>query len=125
MNLTELCGNGCGTRYEKEYQNKFRDCITFYFDGKVLFERFCYGEGACRVFSVWGVVDHSGTITYKQPFSNGVDASALPHQITSWNGHILLFDHQRFCWQPIRELTYDSQNGYSPIRLLLRRLCKR
>lgn len=69
MNLTELCGNGCGTRYEKEYQNKFRDCITFYFDGKVLFER--------------------------------------------------------FCWQPIRELKHDSQNGYSPLRLLLRRLCKR
>ena len=33
--------------------NPFRDCLLFYLDGRIRFERYCYSEAACLVFSVW------------------------------------------------------------------------
>ena len=32
MDAKELAGSGCGRRYEKEYLNKYRDCMLFYCD---------------------------------------------------------------------------------------------
>ena len=51
---TDFAGRGCGRRYEKELETHFRDCMLFYLDGRIRFERYCYGEAACLVFSVWG-----------------------------------------------------------------------
>ena len=43
-----------GIRYEKSGRHHFRDRVTVYRDGKLLFERFCYGEAAGLVFSMKG-----------------------------------------------------------------------
>ena len=51
-NAAEFAGPGCGRRYEKELETHFRDCLLFYLDGRIKFERYCYGEAACLVFSV-------------------------------------------------------------------------
>ena len=51
---TDFAGRGCGRRYEKALETHFRDCMLFYLDGRIRFERYCYGEAACLVFSVWG-----------------------------------------------------------------------
>ena len=52
-NAADFAGSGCGRRYEKELETHFRDCLLFYLDGRIRFERYCYGEAACLVFSVW------------------------------------------------------------------------
>ena len=52
-NAADFAGSGCGRRYEKELETHFRDCMLFYLDGRIRFERYCYGEAACLVFSVW------------------------------------------------------------------------
>ena len=52
-NAADFAGAGCGRRYEKELETHFRDCMLFYLDGRIRFERYCYGEAACLVFSVW------------------------------------------------------------------------
>lgn len=51
-NAADFAGSGCGRRYEKELETHFRDCLLFYLDGRIRFERYCYGEAACLVFSV-------------------------------------------------------------------------
>ena len=52
-NAADFAGPLCGRRYEKELETHFRDCLLFYLDGRIRFERYCYGEAACLVFSAW------------------------------------------------------------------------
>ena len=52
-NAADFAGTRCGSRYEKELETHFRDCLLFYLDGRIRFERYCYGEAACLVFSAW------------------------------------------------------------------------
>ena len=73
-NAADFAGSGCGRRYEKELETHFRDCLLFYLDGRIRFERYCYGEAACLVFSVW---------------AHGFDA----------DGNILWDHQQHFCGQ--------------------------
>ena len=40
---TDFAGRGCGRRYEKELETHFRDCMLFYLDDRIRFERYCYG----------------------------------------------------------------------------------
>lgn len=122
MQPQQLAGPACGRRYEKEYLNKFRDCITFYYDGKVRFERFCYGEGACFVFGVWGAMAPDGTLTYRQPLDAAADADALPQALTRIDGATLYFDDKRPKWQLDKELDADPQNGYGKLKMALRRV---
>ena len=42
-NAADFAGNACGRRYEKEMETHFRDCLLFYLDGRIRFERYCYG----------------------------------------------------------------------------------
>ena len=51
--LPILPGPGAGAVMRKSWRPDFRDCLLFYLDGRIRFERYCYGEAACLVFSVW------------------------------------------------------------------------
>ena len=51
-NAVDFAGTLCGCRYEKELETHFRDCLLFYIDGRIRFERYCYGEAACLVLSM-------------------------------------------------------------------------
>ena len=42
-----------GFRYQRAGHQRYRDRITVYRDGRLLFERFCYGEAAGLVFKLW------------------------------------------------------------------------
>ena len=125
MNAQQLAGDACGRRYEKEYLNKFRDCMLFYCDGKVRFERYCYGEGACFVFGVWAALEADGTLRYKKPFDPLVDEGALPQKLTKAEGGVLYFDDARWKWEPAADLACDPKNGYTRLRMLLFRLTGR
>lgn len=122
MQPQQFAGPKCGRRYEKEYLNKFRDCITFYWDGKVRFERFCYGEGACFVFGAWAEMAEDGALTYRQPLDAAADPAALPQKLTSAEGDTLYFDGKRPKWQLEAELSCDAKNGYGKLNTLLRRV---
>lgn len=125
MKAQDYSGAKCGRRYEQDYINKFRDCLTFYYDGNIRFERFCYGEGACFVFGAWATMAEDGTLTYKQPLEALVDASALPQKLTGTDGDALVFDERRFQWRPIKELAHDSKHGYSQLKMLFAKLFHR
>lgn len=128
MNTTvtakELAGENCGRRYEKEYVNKFRDCLSFYCDGKVRFERFCYGEGACFVFGVWASLSEDGTLVYEEPFDPQVKPEALPKKLTGREDDVLYFDEQRWRWELDSDFTSDEKNGYTPFKMFLKRFFK-
>lgn len=121
----ELAGENCGRRYEKEYVNKFRDCLSFYCDGKVRFERFCYGEGACFVFGVWASLLPDGSLNYEKPLDPLAEPEALPKKITRREGDVLYFDEQRWRWELTADFTKDEKNGYTPFKLFLKRIFKR
>lgn len=122
MQPQQLAGPKCGRRYEKEYLNKFRDCITFYCDGKVRFDRYCYGEGACFVFGAWAAMSEDGSLSYRQPLDPAADPAALPHKLTQIEGTTLYFDAKRPKWQLEKDLDADPQNGYSKLKMALRRV---
>lgn len=127
MKVTDFSGTKCGNRYQKDFHDKFRDCVSFYIDGKLKFERFCYGEGACLVYGVWGTMKEDGTIVYKQPFDSAVEPEALPKQITKIedDGETLYFDENWKKWIVKAELTSDKLNGYTPFKCLIKRMLKK
>lgn len=125
MQATQFAGTGCGQRYEKEFINKFRDCMTFYCDGRVLFQRFCCGEGACLVFEVWAALETDGALRYDQPLPPLARDVQLPAALTGAEGSTLYFDNARWKWQCSATLAADAKHGYSPLRMALRRLLGR
>ena len=97
-NAVDFAGTLCGCRYEKELETHFRDCLLFYIDGRIRFERYCYGEAACLVFSLWANgLDETGKILWVKEPEFEVDQKAIPRVITDVqeNGTALQVDNQR------------------------------
>lgn len=120
MNIKALSGGNCATIYKKENQTKFRDCLTVYIDGRVLFERYCYGEAAGLVFDCWASeIDEGGNILWIREPENQSRKDALPHVIEDFSdGAIkILGDTKRYIKE--KELQKDSARGYSKFKLWL------
>ena len=82
-NAADFAGSGCGRRYEKELETHFRDCLLFYLDGRIRFERYCYGEAACLVFSVWAHgFDADGNILWDREPEFESQKTAIPRVLT-------------------------------------------
>ena len=114
-NAVDFAGTLCGCRYEKELETHFRDCLLFYIDGRIRFERYCYGEAACLVLWV------------KEPEFE-VDQKAIPRVITDVqeNGTALQVDNQRKRYVKTEEFDEDKPNGYGRFKVfLLRRKLKK
>ena len=97
-NAVDFAGTLCGCRYEKELETHFRDCLLFYIDGRIRFERYCYGEAACLVFSLWANgLDETGKILWVKEPEFEVDQKAIPRVITDVqeNGTAMQVDNQR------------------------------
>lgn len=121
VNAADFAGPACGRRYEKELETHFRDCLLFYLDGRIKFERYCYGEAACLVFSVWAHgFDDSGKILWDQEPEFEVDQKAIPRVLTDVqeNGTALQFDGLRKRYCQTEEFDADKPNGYSKFKLL-------
>ena len=94
-NAADFAGSGCGRRYEKELETHFRDCLLFYLDGRIRFERYCYGEAACLVFSVWAHgFDADGNILWDREPEFESQKTAIPRVLTDIqeDGNALPFD---------------------------------
>ena len=128
-NAAEFAGPGCGRRYEKELETHFRDCLLFYLDGRIRFERYCYGEAACLVFSVWGSgFDAEGRILWDKEPTIEADRAVLPRVLTDIqeDGCALQFDGARKRYVKTEEFETDKANGYTPFKMFwLRRRARR
>ena len=112
---TDFAGALCGRRYEKEMETHFRDCLLFYLDGRIRFERYCYGEAACLVFSVWAHgFDAQGKILWDKEPEFEIQRSALPRVLTDVQeeGTALQFDGLRKRYVMTEEFASDKPNGY-------------
>lgn len=123
-NATDFAGPACGRRYEKELETHFRDCLLFYLDGRIKFERYCYGEAACLVFSVWAHgFDENGKIRWDKEPEFETDQKALPRVLTDVQdeGTALQFDGLRKRYVLTEEFDTDKMNGYSRFKVFLLR----
>ena len=105
--------------YEKEGNTKFRDRITVFFDGKVLFERFCWGEAAGLVFAVWAEeIRENGEILWKKPFDAAVKEDALPKQVSNSENNAFYFDENAAKWALEDTKKTDPNHGYTGLKML-------
>lgn len=105
-----------GITFQKEGQARYRDRITVYFDGKLLFERFCYGEAAGLVFDLHGKCVQPIDWDYNScAHSQKEDA---PKELTDFQNNNLYFDDKTAAWQEKELLKTDSKNGYSFLKML-------
>lgn len=114
-NAATFAGTACGRRYEKEMETHFRDCLLFYLDGRIRFERYCYGEAACLVFSTWAKgFDADGRILWEKEPEFESQRSALPRVLTDIQeeGTALQFDKMRKRYVMTEEFSEDKPNGY-------------
>lgn len=127
-NAADFAGAACGRRYEKEWETHFRDCLLFYLDGRIRFERYCYGEAACLVFSTWAHgFDADGNILWDKEPKFEVDQKALPRVLTDIqeNGTALQFDGLRKRYVQTEEFAVDKANGYGKLKVWALRRKKR
>ena len=119
-NAADFAGAACGQRFEKELETHFRDCMLFYLDGRVRFERYCYGEAACLVFSVWGRgLDADGSILWEKEPEFESQQAALPRALTDVQegGTALQFDGARKRYLLTESIEEDKANGYSKFKV--------
>ena len=114
---TDYAGRGCGRRYEKELETHFRDCMLFYLDGRIRFERYCYGEAACLVFSVWAHgFDADGNILWDREPEFESQKTAIPRVLTDiqedGDNFVLEADLPGFKKEDVK---LDLDNGYLTI----------
>lgn len=119
-NPKDFAGPSCGRRYEKELETHFRDCMLFYLDGRIRFERYCYGEAACLVFSVWASgIDADGKILWDKEPEFESQQKAIPRVLTDVqeNGTALQFDGMRKRYLQTEEFAEDKANGYGKFKV--------
>lgn len=123
-NAADFAGTLCGRRYEKELETHFRDCLLFYLDGRIRFERYCYGEAACLVFSLWARgFGPDGSILWAKEPEFETDQNAIPRVLTDIqeNGAALQFDSARKRYVFTEEFARDKANGYGALKVFFLR----
>ena len=80
----------------------FRDMVTVYCDGRLLFERFCAGE-AGRIRWDYGACAYSG-------------AQQAPKALTGAGAGGLVFDGRPYRWALCEQRKTDRQNGYGALK---------
>ena len=120
MTKAEKC---VGARYQQSGRHAFRDRLTVYFDGKILFERFCYGEAAGLVFSLWApATAENGEILWDWSSCQNSHKEEAPRRLTGGDGSALLLDEKQAPWERTELLQSDVPHGYSAVGGVLRRL---
>lgn len=78
----------------------FRDMVTVYCDGRLLFERFCAGEAAGRVCALWAPegADEAGRIRWDYGACAYSGAQQAPKALTGAGAGGLVFDGRPYRW---------------------------
>ena len=126
----KLHKSGCaGRRYQlQQPAARFRDCLVFYLDGRIHFERWCYGEAAGLSGEAWcRNMDPQGKMLWEAGKGEVISAvEEAPKELTgcSEDGTILYFDGSDAPWKMVQDLRRDKNNGYSGLLLLWRKWAK-
>ncbi len=127
MNLAQLtkavAENKCaGWRYQQNGRHPFRDRFTVYTDGKILFERFCYGEAAGKVFTMWGNgADETGALRWDYDSCPNSHKTEAPKMLTDACETDLILDGKTDMWARTECLKTDPENGYTFFKKLFRK----
>ena len=106
-------------RYEKEGHGKFRDCITLCRNGRVKFQRFCYGEAASLVCTLWGAVPEEGdNIQWDYDRCDYSGKTEAPVALTGGEEGKLQFDGKRLLWAPEEDLKTMPEAGLGWLSML-------
>lgn len=108
-------------RYQREGRGKFRDCLTLGRNGRLLFERFNYGEAAGLVFSMWGNAAEDGALRWEKEGVGYSGKDEAPALLTGMDGAALELDGGRLKWQPAAALKSWPAGGLGRLAMLLGR----
>lgn len=97
---------------------RFRDVLTVYCDGRLLFERFCAGEAAGRVCALWARkgADDTGRILWEDDTCADCGASEAPKVLTGAGSGGLVFDGRSVAWALCEQRRTDAFNGYGTLK---------
>ncbi len=108
--------------FEKGERNANRDRLNIFIDGKILFERFCYGEAAGLVFDMWASgVEQDGTIIWDYSTCQNSKKSEAPSKITFCSADYVRLDDKEVKWNCIKKLKFDRKNKYGFLKVMLKR----
>ena len=126
----EFAGRHCGCRYQQDYrptlgrdgkkESGTLEVVKFYYDGRIRFERYCYGEAACLVFSVWAHgFDADGNILWDREPEFESQKAAIPRVLTDIqeDGNALQFDGAFKRYVKTEEFDEDKPNGYGKFKV--------
>ena len=88
--------------------------------GRIRFERYCYGEAACLVFSVWAHgFDADGNILWDREPEFESQKTAIPRVLTDIqeDGNALQFDGAFKRYVKTEEFDEDKPNGYGKFKV--------
>lgn len=112
-------GKLAGRRFEKQGHAKFRDCVSVYRNNKLKFERYCYGEAASLVCTLWAAVPQVGApIVWDYSASDYSGKTEAPVQLTGIEGGALLFDGKPVLWQVEKDYKTAPDAGLGRIAML-------
>ncbi len=120
--ILELKQKGLAARrFEREGHGRFRDCLTVCQNGKFLFERYCYGEAAGLVFSMWAAKEGpEGAILWDYDSCPYTGKEEAPTRLSEMQEGNLFFDGQNKAWKPVADIK-RMQKGPSGILGLFKR----
>ena len=119
-NALPCCIIKASTNRRARHDCHFRDCLLFYLDGRIRFERYCYGEAACLVFSVWAHgFDADGNILWDREPEFESQKTAIPRVLTDIqeDGNALQFDGAFKRYVKTEEFDEDKPNGYGKFKV--------
>ncbi len=105
--------------FEKSKRSEFRDRLNVYYDGKILFERFCYGEAAGLVFCMWAQgVDSENNINWDYETCKNSKKTQAPKKIANYTSNYLQLDDKELKWECVKKLSFDRKNGYGFLKMV-------
>lgn len=111
-----------GLLYQVPRTLPFRDRVTFYRDGKILFERYCYGESAGLIFTMWGSgTPGSDDIAWDYDACANSKKTEAPKQLCGQNGTDIFFDGKLKTPWTLTETVKSSTGGVGFLKKLFRK----
>lgn len=110
-------------RFEKEGHSRYRDCVYVARNGKIFFERYCYGEAASLVFGLKAKeVQPDGTIIWEPGKASYERPEEAPQKLSGYVNGALQFDDKPALWISEAEMKTYPAAGLTGVRMFFHRL---
>lgn len=110
-------------RFEEEGHHRFRDCVYIGRNGKIMFERYSYGEAASLVFGLRAKgIETDGTLLWDYGAISYSGKYEAPKQLTGYTDGALQFDGKPALWPVAARLKTLPQLGLGGVKMVFARL---